>query len=455
MSRPGLLDWLCQAGKAVFKTERIPVDEKTLIRKEENLVVNTQALLADNGGLEVNSTGKIGIKTSSSLIKKNNTLELSDTANAPTSDKWKNPIILRLTGAVSGYVIIDGSEDEDLSVTGLDVSKANAGILGTAHGGTGNANGTVGSLTTPRSIDGVNFNGSADIIHYGTCATAAATAAKVVALTGFKLVTGSRVMVRFTVSNTAVNPTLNVNNTGAKAIRYRNEAIERYFLEANRTYEFVYDGTAWQLVGDLNCPYELCEFYYFRHPTLRPGFEPLTGGVIANANTKYPRAWAYLGTPAGQLLCKTESEWQALSTKTYYTLADGTKLGFNGIGGVPFFVRNTSNGSLRMPDIRGTYPEPAGFDSLNVGDSRLDAIREVNALWRYILSTSDHGTNSTGGCAYWDQRHCDITSFTSRTGQDIERDPGFHASKMVPVGKAVKPRSFGILACAYLGQPAS
>lgn len=89
-------------------------------------------------------------------------------------------------------------------------------------------------------------------VHYGTCSTAAATAAKAVALTGFDLATGSAVIVRFTVTNTAANPTLNVNSTGAKAIRYSNAAISAGQLAANRTYEFVYDGTYWQLVGDLD-----------------------------------------------------------------------------------------------------------------------------------------------------------------------------------------------------------
>ena len=107
-------------------------------------------------------------------------------------------------------------------------------------------------LETARAIDGVNFNGTADIGHYGTCSTAAATAAKTVALTGFKLVTGARITVKFTVTNTAANPTLNVNSTGAKAIQYRGSAISAGYLAANRTYEFIYDGTAYQLVGDVD-----------------------------------------------------------------------------------------------------------------------------------------------------------------------------------------------------------
>lgn len=54
---------------------------------------------------------------------------------------------------------------------------------------------------------------------YGTCDTAAATAAKVVTLSDFdKLLIGVTVHVRFKYSNTASNPTLNINSTGAKAI---------------------------------------------------------------------------------------------------------------------------------------------------------------------------------------------------------------------------------------------
>lgn len=107
-------------------------------------------------------------------------------------------------------------------------------------------------LETARKIDGVNFDGTADITHYGTCSTAAGTAAKTVAVTGFNLVTGARVTVKFTVTNTAASPTLNVNGTGAKAIKYRDSTISTGYLAANRVYEFVYDGTDYLFMGDIN-----------------------------------------------------------------------------------------------------------------------------------------------------------------------------------------------------------
>ena len=144
---------------------------------------------------------------------------------------------------------------------------ANGAIVGTTGnqtiGGTktfsstiaGSINGNAATSTklqTARTIDGISFNGSANISHFGTCSTAAATAAKTVALTGFTLVTGAVVFVRFTVTNTAANPTLNVNGTGAKAIQYRNAAVSAGYLAANRTYAFVYDGSSYELVGDVD-----------------------------------------------------------------------------------------------------------------------------------------------------------------------------------------------------------
>lgn len=89
---------------------------------------------------------------------------------------------------------------------------------------------------------------------YGTCSTAAATAAKTVAVQDgkFSLETGARVAIKFTVTNTAASPTLNVSGTGAKNIFYRGSAISAGYLAAKRVYEFIYDGTNWELIGDVD-----------------------------------------------------------------------------------------------------------------------------------------------------------------------------------------------------------
>ena len=116
---------------------------------------------------------------------------------------------------------------------------------------TGNA-GTATALETARTIDGVSFDGSAAITHYGVCSTAAGTVAKDVDCDGFVLTTGSRIAVMFTNGNTASLPTLNVNNTGDVAIFYENAAVNPEYLSANRIHEFIYDGTHFVKVGDFN-----------------------------------------------------------------------------------------------------------------------------------------------------------------------------------------------------------
>ena len=118
----------------------------------------------------------------------------------------------------------------------------------------GNA-GSATVLQTARSIDGVNFNGGADITHYGVCSTVANTAVKLVNVANFVLAEGSWVAVKFSVSNTAAvgELKLNVNGTGEKSIKYRGANLPATStLSANRLYLFVYDGTNYELIGDLD-----------------------------------------------------------------------------------------------------------------------------------------------------------------------------------------------------------
>ena len=89
-------------------------------------------------------------------------------------------------------------------------------------------------------------------IAYGTCATAAATAAKVITLNGntqWALKNGSLIMVTFANSNTASNVTLNVNGTGAYPIWYNNAAYtsnsSAYTGYKDRTITYMFNGTHW------------------------------------------------------------------------------------------------------------------------------------------------------------------------------------------------------------------
>jgi hypothetical protein len=123
---------------------------------------------------------------------------------------------------------------------------ANAG--GTPTTITGNA-GSATKLQTTRAIDGVNFNGTADIAHYAVCYTSGSTAAKTASLSNFRLVIGARVTVRFNYANTATNPTLNVNATGAKPIYYKNRNIPAWLIPQYAVLELVYSGSYWYVAG--------------------------------------------------------------------------------------------------------------------------------------------------------------------------------------------------------------
>ena len=103
-------------------------------------------------------------------------------------------------------------------------------------------------------------------IAYATCDTAAATAAKVVTVSGnsnWTLGVGSVVMVLFSASNSASNVTLNVNGTGAYPIWYNNAEYTStgtaYTGYANRVINYMFNGTHWVWIGasyDSNTTYK-------------------------------------------------------------------------------------------------------------------------------------------------------------------------------------------------------
>ena len=62
---------------------------------------------------------------------------------------------------------------------------------------------------------------------YGLCSTSSSTTNKEVTIADkdFSLITGARVTVNFQNNNSATNPTLNVNQSGAKPIYYTKKAL--------------------------------------------------------------------------------------------------------------------------------------------------------------------------------------------------------------------------------------
>lgn len=144
-----------------------------------------------------------------------------------------------LDGVSFGENFLEGSTIKDGTI---DSDKLKPGIV---------IDGSITKLTTARNINGVLFDGTSNAINYGVCNTGAGTAAKTVSINNFELINGATITVKFANNNTANNPTLNVSDTGAKPIFYRGARLDKAQLTNNRYFTFVYDGTNYNVVGDL------------------------------------------------------------------------------------------------------------------------------------------------------------------------------------------------------------
>lgn len=119
------------------------------------------------------------------------------------------------------------------------------GDASVAGGATITGDVTIGGTLTPGSI-----NYAFEKPYYGTCATAASTVEKAVTCSGFTLKTGSRIAVQFTYTNSASQPTMNVNSTGAKYIcSIHGTSVNTGIWRANEVVDFVYNGTYWIALG--------------------------------------------------------------------------------------------------------------------------------------------------------------------------------------------------------------
>ena len=205
-------------------------------------------------------------------------------------------------------------------------------------------------------------------------------------------------------------------------------------------------------------PFLLCEFYFFRSPVLRTGFLPAHGDLVESAAALYPEAWAYLQTPEGRLLCKTEEEWQAMSTASWATLADGTKVGWEGCGGVPFYAPDLGTGALRLPDLRGMYAEAAGFDALSVGGVHGDAIRNVTGTQNAAATGFGNGAVPISDGYIADGVDGVFRAYkyigATNTGGNSNWSTKMDLSRVVPVAAKNQGRAWGALASVYLGLPA-
>lgn len=159
-------------------------------------------------------------------------------------------------------------------------------------------------------IDSLNIPGTSDVASlttpYGTCSTAAATAAKVVTCPNFvALDAGAKITVKFSNTNSVANPTLNVNNTGAKTITCHGVALTGQnvnFWRANEMMTFTYDGSAWCIDG-MRCPDDFADILARNDAMLYKGTiaGSSTAGTVSMLPTTANAGWTYKVATAGYI----------------------------------------------------------------------------------------------------------------------------------------------------------
>ena len=178
------------------------------------------------------------IKNNKSLIDGVTTskVNVSDIINNLTTNVTNKPLSAAQGVAIKTLIddletVVDGKATKATSLSGYGITNAYTKT-------------EVDSKLDAKSDSGHGHN------YYGVCSTAAATVAKTVNITGFKLEVGAMVIVKFIEANSASNPTLDVSGTGAKPMcRYGTTALSTGTTTtgwyAGSVQVFVYDGTSW------------------------------------------------------------------------------------------------------------------------------------------------------------------------------------------------------------------
>lgn len=215
-------------------------------------------------GAEVNQNAFSNVKVGSTTVAadtKKDTLEIvAGGATTITADSTNDKITISstdksVTAAANHYTpSTDSSAEKDASGgTATQLPTSSTGTLvqvvtGVQMDGKGHVTGVVSKgLWSPNTT----YTNASLGQGYGTCATAEATAAKVVTLSGYSLTTGGIVVVKFTYGLCA-SATMNINSRGEKKIFIDGAAVTattaKRVLAGDIAY-FIYDGKQYHFLG--------------------------------------------------------------------------------------------------------------------------------------------------------------------------------------------------------------
>ena len=348
--------------------------------------------------------------------------------------------------------IIHAIKSAGLTPSGTDLTQLTQAIVALATG-------VLPGIATPKNLglvmpDGVTItvDGAGHIslgTQLATCSTATATAAKTVSVSNFSLVAGRTVNVLFTNVNTAIAPTLNVSGTGAKPITCYGIPVEVGALAQGQVYTLIYSGSQWQVIGGMS-PYPIAQYTWWEDGLVRPGFVPANGNIVANFAATWPQAAAYFSTAHGASRCFASlAQYEAAHKAIWATLADGSKVGWNNIGGVAKFWWDKAKDTLLMPDLTEMTRFMLG-GSLGVADAQGDQMRRLVGSAIEVL-TGTGGSSSATGVLRWTA----AGRFSAAAGgaywvAHLDTDN----NRVTPTGSVNAPKRWGALICCCLGTPA-
>lgn len=175
------------------------------------------------------------------------------------------------------HIVGNGAEDENGTITRsnahtLDWS-GNAEFAGDVKANACGGENPISLIDIDNTTKNIQsqLNNKANNVHgiyFGRCESSASTVGKIVDLddpTGFELVPGAVIAVKFTATNGASDPTLNVNNTGAKPMfRYGSTRVSTGTSTTGwrpgSVQFFIYDGVGWVRDFWENSTYTLSTF---------------------------------------------------------------------------------------------------------------------------------------------------------------------------------------------------
>lgn len=265
-----------------------------------------------------------------------------------SADKWTTARDITISdsdGTNTGTAVaVDGSDAKTLKLP----STIKANITGNCSGSSGSCTGNAATATNAKSAN--------NTIAY--CSTAAGTAAKTASLSNFVLESGQRILLYIANANSVASATLNVNSTGAKAIKI-NGTTNVTASNLPKGYYMAY----YTVVSDVG--------YWYLYPILNlntgTSFNGTSTGITTDAN------FGALGVKA----------WYFSSTSSYIVFTNGLKIQW-----FKQLANGTHNFVLPFIDwVCSTSTNQSGYP--------VGVYREGSSPYTQFRTASNYSTNKT------------------------------------------------------------